>query len=121
MKQMGGTASPHTQMAQERFDKCRGDIAQFHELGGMNSIAALEEGLPLRICGYVERNKEYVSAETGLRYVVEKVEYEKGMFVVHYRGRTGAHKGTRFHSSLIDFLAVREDGSPAFSLLPGED
>lgn len=120
--QMGGSISSHgRQMAQELFNSCSEDIRRFNELGGMQSIAVLEEELPMKICGYVGRNKEYVSAETGLRYVIEKVECVKGIFTVRYRGRCGAHKGVLFHSSLIDFLSIRKDGSPSFSLLPGED
>lgn len=120
--QMGGsTTSSHKQMAQERFDNCKGDIAQFHELGGMDSIAVLEKQLPIKICGYVKQGKEYLSAETGFRYLVEKVEYEKGVFMVHYRGRSGSHRGVKFHATVIDFLAVREDGSPAFTPVLDED
>lgn len=122
MKQMGDSATPGAkQMAQEMYDCCRRDIEHLARFKGAVPAGFIEDGIFEKILGYAKKNRVYVSADTGLHYVVENVRYDKGAFTVSYRGRSGAHKGAVFFLSLIDFLAIRPDGSPAFSLLPGDD
>lgn len=118
---MGGSASANNQMAQEMYDCCRRDIEHLARFRGVVPVGAIEDGLFEKVLAYAKKRRVYVSADTGLQYVVEDVKYEKGAFIVTYRGRSGEHKGILFHLSLIDFLAIRPDGSPAFSLLPEDD